>query len=291
MVEIQGRIMNISTQVSIWFWATCIYTGGLLLTSPAFAKASIVHTSLAQATNKQSSNAYAFKKCRDLQAKPFNKNSKKKNAIIIGDSQGCDFLNSALENGYLKNYQIQFHFIPYPCQSVPGEYISRYIEPKHRRFCTTTGRTDTLEKVKKEVKDADLIIFASLWKPLVAEKMPKILTFLKVQKRQKLIVIGNKFFGNMTIQDYFHMSPKKLRTLRNDVGTKSLKINSILKRRLPRRVAFIDPHSLVCGNHSTSCPIFTNNLRLISYDGRHLTKAGARYMGKILFQRSVLGRI
>ena len=280
--------MNILSKTR-WIWITLIAL--LATSSTVFATSKSLHISLAKATNKQLSNAYAFKKCRDLQAKPFNKKSKKKKVIIIGDSQGCDFLNSALENGYLKNYQIQFHFIPYPCQTVPGEYISRYIKPKHRRFCTTTGRTDTLKLVKKQIPEANLIIYASLWKPQVAEKLPKIINYLHVKKNQRLIVIGNKFFGNMSIQDYFHMSNKELRSLRNNVGTKTLEINKILKRRLHGRITFIDPHKLVCGNHSTSCPIFTNNLQLISYDGRHLTKAGARYVGKILFQKSVLGRI
>ncbi|HIP95003.1 MAG TPA: hypothetical protein EYH20_06665 [Leucothrix sp.] len=279
--------MNILSKTR-WIWIAYVT---LLASSTVFATNKTVHNSLAQATNIRLSNAYAFKKCRDLQGQPFDKKSKKKRVIIIGDSQGCDFLNSALENGYLRNYQIQFHFIPYPCQTVPGEYISKYIEPKHRRFCTTTGRTDTLEKVKKQVPDANLIIYASLWKTQVAEKLPKIINYLQIKKDQRLIVIGNKFFGNMLIQDYFHMSSKELRKLRNDVGTKTLEINSILQRRLGGRISFIDPHKLVCGNRSTSCPIFTNNLQLISYDGRHLTKAGARYVGKILFQKTVLGKI
>ena len=279
--------MNILSKTR-WIW---IVYATFLASSTVFATNKTVHNSLAQATNIRLSNAYAFKKCRDLQGQPFDKKSKKKRVIIVGDSQGCDFLNSALENGYLRNYQIQFHFIPYPCQTVPGEYISKYIEPKHRRFCTTTGRTDTLEKVKKQVPDANLIIYASLWKTQVAEKLPKIINYLQIKKDQRLIVIGNKFFGNMLIQDYFHMSSKELRKLRNDVGTKTLEINSILQRRLGGRISFIDPHKLVCGNRSTSCPIFTNNLQLISYDGRHLTKAGARYVGKILFQKTVLGKI
>ncbi len=283
--------MNILIRTRWFLPAFLVFQITFFLSAPVFATNKSLHASLSQATNKRFNNDYAFKKCRALQAKPFNRKSKKKKAIIIGDSQGCDFLNSALENGYLRNYQIQFHFIPYPCQRVPGEYISRYIQPKHRRFCTTKGRTDTLKQVKKHIKDADLIIFASLWKPQVAEKLPKIISYLHIQKHQRLIVIGNKFFGNMSIQDYFHMSTKELRSLRNNVGTKTLEINSILRKRLHGRVAFIDPHQLVCGNHSTSCPIFTNDLKLISYDGRHLTKAGARYIGKILFQRSVLGRI
>jgi len=270
------------------FWATSALS--FFVSSTAFAHHSTVHDSLAKATNTRSSNAYAFEKCRALQAKPFDDTINKKKAIIVGDSQGCDFLNGALENGYLKNYQIQFRFIPYPCQTVPGEYISRYIKPKHRRFCTAKGRTDSLKLAKEEVQKADLLIFASLWKPEVAQKLPQIVNYLKGKKQQKLIVVGNKFFGKLAINEYFHMTNRELRSIRNDVGTKSMEINSILERKTHGKIAFVDPHKLVCGN-STSCPIFTNNLRLISYDGRHLTKAGARFVGKIIFQNSVLGRI
>ncbi len=271
--------------------ALFVLVGLFLFISSAYATSPLVHDSLSKATNKKSSNAYAFDKCRELQAKPFDNNSWKKKAIIIGDSQGCDFLNSAFENGYLRNYQIQFHFIPYPCQTVPGEYISKYITPKHRNFCTKANRIDNFEKIKKQVKNVSLVIFASLWKPQVAEKLPQIINYLQLTKQQRLIVIGNKFFGKLSIKNYFHMTNRELRSLRNDVGTQSMEINSILKRKASGKVIFIDPHQLVCGDNSTSCPIFTNNLRLISYDGRHLTKEGARYIGRILFQNSALGNI
>ena len=209
------------------FWIASALS--FILSSTVFAKHSSVHDSLAKATNTRSSNAYAFERCRALQAKPFDDNIKKKKAIIVGDSQGCDFLNSALENGYLKNYQIQFRFIPYPCQTVPGEYISKYIEPKHRRFCTEKGRTDSLKVAKEQVQKADVLIFASLWKPEVAQKLPKIINYLKSKKQQKLIVVGNKFFGKLAISDYFHMSNRELRSVRTEVGTKSMEINSILE--------------------------------------------------------------
>ena len=260
-----------------------------IITTTVTEAGSYVHQSLSEATNVLSNNAYAFEKCRALQNKPFDKNSRKKKAIIIGDSQGCDFLNSALENGYLNNYQIQFHFIPYPCQTVPGEYISKYISPKHRSFCTKS-RNDDLKKIKEHVSEASLVIFASLWKPQVAEKLPQIINYLNLNDKQRLIVIGNKFFGRPDIQDYYHMTNNELRALRNDVGTKSMDINSILRQKTFGKIIFIDPHKLVCGD-STSCPIFTDNVRLISYDGRHLTKEGARYIGRILFQHSALGHI
>lgn len=258
--------------------------------SSAFAANSVVRKDLIKASNTQSSNAYAFDRCRALQAKPFDKDSKKRKVIIVGDSQGCDFLNGALENGYLSNYQIRFRFIPYSCQRVPGENSGKYIAPKHRQFCLQSKRADSLTKAKRQVRHADLVIFAALWKPEVAKKLPQTFRYLGIKKKQKVVVIGNKFFGNMSIRNYIHMSDNELRSLRVDVGTASSDINSILKEKLNRKVTFVDPHQLVCGN-STTCPVFTNNLQLISYDGRHLTKAGARYIGKILFQRSALGRI
>lgn len=272
-------------------WGVCVSVFILVVFSSAtFARDHVVQDNLAKASNIQSSNAYAFYKCRALQAKPFDSNNKKKKIIIVGDSQGCDFLNGALENGYLKNYQIQFRFIPYPCQTVPTENISKYVALKHRKFCTKEGRTDTLELAKEQIQNADFLVFASLWKPEVAQKLPQIVQYLDSKKQQKLIVVGNKFFGKLSIKNYFHMTNKELRSLRNNVGTKSMEINSILDRKTQGKISFVDPHKLVCGN-STSCPVFTPDLELISYDGRHLTKAGARYVGRILFRNSVLGRI
>ena len=246
--------------------------------------------SLSDEANIKSNNHYAFNQCRSLQAKPFDKKSKKKKLIIIGDSQGCDFLNGMVENGYLKNYQIQFRFIPYACQRVPNESVSQYISTKHQNFCLKTKRIDSLKKVKQQVNEADVVIFSALWKPAVANKLPKIFHYLAIKQQQRLVVIGYKFFGKMTIDKYTKLSNHERRLVRNDVGGKSLKINAILTKSLNKRVIFVNPHQLVCGD-GTSCPVFTNDLKLISYDGRHLTKAGARYIGRIIFKNTTLGSI
>lgn len=262
-----------------------------LLIGNVFASQTAVHRDLIKAANKQSSNSYAFEKCRNLQSKPFDPTSKKKKAIIVGDSQGCDFLNGVLENGYLGNYQIAFRFIPYPCQLVPGENRSKYIQLQNQQLCSPSNeRTDNLHEAKKQIQQADLVIMAALWKPEVSRKLPKVIRYLNLKPRQKLIVVGNKFFGKMMIHDYIHMPRKEIKTLRNEVGTASLDINATLKKKVKRKAIFIDPHQLVCGN-KTTCPVFTDRLQLISYDGRHLTKAGARYIGKILFQQSPLRNI
>jgi len=273
-----------------YIWFSLILLCAFSFSTLSYAANSGLRTNLVKASNTASSNAYAFDKCRSLQAKPFDKENKKKKMLIIGDSQGCDFLNGALENGYLKNYQIQFRFVPFTCQRVPGEGVNKYIEPRHRHFCLESGRADSLEKAKDQVKEANLVIFAALWKPEVARKLPQTFRYLGVNKNQQVVVVGNKFFGKMAINNYIHMPDNELRSLRNNVGIDSQAVNSILKKQVKNKGLFVDTHKLVCGD-SPTCPVFTNKLRLISYDGRHLTKSGARYIGKIMFQRTGLGRI
>ena len=246
-----------------------------------------VYENIIKASNKQSSDAYAFKKCRSLQAKPFDKNSTKKKAIIVGDSQGCDFLNGALENGYLHDYQIQFRFIPYACQTIPEKNVADYITPKHQQFCLQSGRADSLQKAKKQIQEADLVIFAALWKIKVAEQFSAITSYLKISKQQKMILIGNKFFGKISPRNYLQMSKKELKSFRNYVGKTSAEINTVFEKQLDKRITFVNSHNLICGK-STTCPVFTDDLQLISYDGRHLTQAGAGYIAKILFKQLAL---
>lgn len=285
--------MNIPTPLcnTATIWMAIVVSGVLFITfSTASAADPSVYENMLKVANKQASDDYAFKQCRSLQAKPFDNNNAKKKAIIVGDSQGCDFLNGALANGYLSDYQIQFRFIPYACQTIPEENINNYIAPKHQAFCLQSGRADSLEKAKKQIQEADLIIFSELWKLEVANNFTKIINYLNINKQQKVIVVGNKFFGKISVKDYLQLPKKELKALRNYVGKTSMDINTAFKKSLDDAITFVDPHHLVCGK-STTCPIFTNQLQLISYDGRHLTKAGAGYIVKMLFQHSALKKI
>jgi hypothetical protein len=287
--------MTIIQQLKAQNLSSSILLLGLFLIMPSIGFTSELdypdqQSNVINSVNNKLYNYYAFDKCRSLQAKPFNAQSNKKKLIIIGDSQGCDFLNGMIENGYLKNYQVQFRFIPYACQKVPYENINLYISKKHQKFCASTKRLDNLKKTRQQVAKANVVIFAVLWKPKVAKKLPKIFQYLQIKQQQRLVVIGYKFFGGFSTKKYVNLPENKRRMTRVNVGQKALKINSILRESLGNNVIFVNPHKLICSN-STSCPVFTNRLELISYDGRHLTQAGARYIGKILFQKTRLGSI
>ncbi|HHL18229.1 MAG TPA: SGNH/GDSL hydrolase family protein [Thiothrix sp.] len=262
----------------------------IMVISTASAVNFNVRSNLVKAANIRKSGDYTFSQCRALRKKPFDAQSTKKKILIIGDSQSCDFINGIVENNFLKNYQISMRFIPYKCQTIVGDSSPYYIKPQDRKICENPVHADSLERSMGVIQQADLVIYVARWKPEIAKRLSQSIEQFALGKNQKMIVIGSKFFGKISIKRYLHMEDKELITLRNDVGTVSKDINDILESGLDKGVEFIDQHELICVD-STTCPVFTNDLRLISYDGRHLTKEGARYVGKVLFQKSGLGHM
>ncbi|HEY0300297.1 MAG TPA: SGNH hydrolase domain-containing protein, partial [Rhizomicrobium sp.] len=53
---------------------------------------------------------------------------------------------------------------------------------------------------------------------------------------------------------------------------------------------FIDTERILCGT-AAACPVFTPGAKLVSFDGSHLTAAGAGYAGRLLFTRSALATL
>ncbi len=264
----------------------------LLVIFPVFSAqaATSFQQKLIKASDPKINGEYTFENCREVQKQPFDPNNNKKKILIIGDSQACDFLNGVRENGYWQDYQIRMRYIPYRCQPVFGSAVKQLADPKDRAFCAEPERADSLAQAKEQVAKADIIIMASRWKAVTARMLPKTLNSMALKPNQKVIVIGSKFFGKISVRQYLRMSATRLEELRNDVGDEAQSINQIFEHVLGKRATFVNQQNLVCGG-PTSCPVFTADLNLISYDGRHLTQAGARHVGKVLFQKSALGQL
>lgn len=243
-----------------------------------------VQNELLKVANKKASGAYVRTRFLKAMKETINPNATKK-ALIIGDSHAQDFFNSVLENNYLKNYQITTRYIPTRCQIYLGDKGKQYTAAKDKALC---AKSDSLLRAKEAIAKADLIIIVSKWRKWAAKELPQTIRKLAITPQQTLVVIGGKSFGRVTIRKYLQMSDDKLRSLRNEIDGNQNEINEIMKKSVNAN-AFVNTHQLICGTSST-CPVFTKDLKLISFDGGHLTKEGARYMGKILFKSPVLGR-
>ena len=249
-----------------------------------------VRKSLIKSANNKANEKYTFAHCNPLRKKPFDLNNRKKKLLIIGDSQACDFINSMVENGYLRNYQVQLRYIPYQCQPILKQHTAQFIAHKDRPLCMNSARTDNLEQAKDQIQAANIVIFSARWKLKTALLLPHTLRHLKFKPHQRVVVLGSKFFGKISVRRYLRMSDRKLRSLSNAVDDEIKAVNDVLRTQLGKPILFVDQYNLICGSNET-CPIFTGNLDLISYDGWHLTKAGARFVGGRLFRESVLGRM
>jgi len=53
---------------------------------------------------------------------------------------------------------------------------------------------------------------------------------------------------------------------------------------------FVNIQALICKSEN-DCPLFTPQIKLISFDGGHLTQQGARYVGRILLQNPPLNQL
>jgi len=262
-----------------------ILIGLLMLTLTSSATAKVNRTDLIKAADIKESGKYVRTRFLEIMKRPFDADGKKK-ALIIGDSHAQDFLNGVLENGYLQDYQISTRYIPVRCQISLNDDNQKYIKAKDKEFC---AQADSLQQAKEQIAEADLIILVANWKEWAAKQLPETISNLGLTSTQKLFVIGRKSFGKISIRKYLRLPDEQLAQLRNKTDEQQLKIDDIMSKSLSNSV-FINHHQLVCGT-SNECPIFTSDLKLISFDGGHLTKDGTAYIGKVLFENSPLGNL
>lgn len=257
----------------------------LLTTFSSTATANQLRDQLVKAADIKTSGKYVRLGFLGATKKPVNPSAPKK-ALIIGDSHAQDFFNSVVENDYLKNYQISTRNIPTRCQVYLGDKLSEYVAAKDTVFCE---KSDSLKKASPQIADSDLIILVANWTEWSANKLPQTIENMHLKKDQKLFVIGRKSFGKVAIRKYLRLPEDKLQNLRNTPDGEQEKISAIMHKTL-RDGIFIDLQKLSCDSDGR-CPVFTKELKLISFDGGHLTKDGAQHIGQLIFNNSQLGKL
>jgi hypothetical protein len=214
----------------------------------------------------------------------------KSRVLILGDSYAQDLLNMIHENSMLSNTEIRVRYMPARCQIYRGdEDAMAFIAKKDKKLCAKN--TPRFYKgLETLVEQADIIVFAASWREWSAERLPTTLRKFGILPQTRVIVLGRKNFGDVRRKRYLNLSRENKIAIRNKTNSKHLRTNALMKQSLRApNVEFIDLHALVCGENSETCPIFTPEGKLISHDGSHLTQAGARYLGHLLKEHSVLG--
>lgn len=257
------------------------------LISLSVAQASNARNDIMMASNPTQSGEYLRQGFLAQLNKPFDTANPRKKMLVIGDSHAQDFYNALVENNIDQRYQISTRRIPAICGVYLGtEDISRLIDKKHVPNCQ---QSDTLAAALAQIKQADVVILAANWKLWSVQRLQTTIRNLNIQAPQKLLIVGRKSFGKLNLRHYLTMSESELKLLRNPVEGTQQEITTTLRRVVPKG-SLVDVQALLCKS-DTECPLFTPQARLISFDGGHLTQAGARYMGQVLLQNAPLNQL
>ena len=250
-----------------------------------FSTAQATTEDLLKAADPEVNKHYVRARFNAVQNKVFNPSDARRKLLIIGDSQAQDFINSAIEHDYLKNYQVRTRHVPAQCQLFLGEGSG--VAEKDQALC---AKVESLTTSKRQIENADVIVFASLWRSWAVQKLPQTIKNLELRDSQKLVVLGRKSFGRISLRHYLRMPDSKRINVRNAINQQFLNDNRLLSQKLAPGM-FVDQYALICGSRQNTCPVFTPEAKLISFDGGHLTKEGARYVGDRIFTSAALSSL
>jgi peptidoglycan/LPS O-acetylase OafA/YrhL len=203
-------------------------------------------------------NAAYNSSAQRLQTVELPARSSRKRILVIGNSFARDFINMGLATGYF------------------DDHLVSYIREAE---CSSP---DWPSLAARRLPNADFVVLGSeKFLPCLAMRA----AYLRRAKPGKFVVIGTKSFGwnNNAVM----LLPRDVRYL---YRTKPLAEDAAMNEAAR---AVFDPREYVdviamLSNSEGTVPVFTPDRKFISQDRRHLTEAGAKYIGEIVFRHPSL---
>jgi hypothetical protein len=207
---------------------------------------------------------------------------------LIGDSFAQDFYNMIIEGKHLINSEFCVYFVHYYCQIYLGnEDRRKLIGAQYKQRCTNAY---DLKYALPIIHQANIIFLSSSWWLWNAQRLPNTLKLLNLTEQQQIFVIGPKNFGNVNPMLYVNKSPKFRIEQYQYPYRQLVQINELLEKTIDKSI-FVNIQKIICTGFNQTCPIFTPDGKLITYDGKHLTKYGAIFVGNSLFQNEPLNKL
>lgn len=230
--------------------------------------------------NFNGAGPYVSARFDDLKLRDFDPEHSKKRVIVIGDSYGKDLVNAIFESEMSDKLDITTHQINSECGNLflDFDFTGKIEEGKLPR-CKVLGWYDNARLVDL-INESDEIWLASSWNMWVAELLPQSVENLKSRFGKKVLVFGTKDFGRIDAKVLLGESGHGRYSHVEALKETFPQVNGKMRSTLPAD-AFIDLSGLLCAD-DFKCRIFDGEQNLISFDGGHLTKNGAIYLGRKL---------
>jgi len=228
--------------------------------------------------NENQYGKYVWKKSSNIELKEFS-NSTKKKVIIIGDSFSQDLLNSFIENEYENEIEFSWYSINFDCKMpiIDLKCLNRNLKIHN--------------DLKKLINKADVVFLSMAWGDEHLLDFDKI--FLEDELNffsKKLILVGTKQFKfingkSWTRKDILKLKESERLNLKTETSKELINRNNQMKRNYEKN--FISLMDIFC-DENFHCSLFDHDSRILSYDGAHLTKSGAKYLGEKLRENEII---
>lgn len=203
--------------------------------------------------------------------------SSRRRVLVVGDSYAKDLINVMYEARMDAVIQFSTKQINSECgNSYTNKNIDEFIPKIRARRCDWMGRYED-PRLSSLMMEADEIWMVSSWLDWVVDLMPETLAALSDQFDAEIKVFGSKNFGEISVGTLLKMNPDERYLFRQSASSEVLVTNQRLKAIIPKNV-FVDLSDVSCGGDAAECVIFTKEGLLISSDGGHLTRAGAKHL-------------
>jgi peptidoglycan/LPS O-acetylase OafA/YrhL len=223
---------------------------------------------------------YVRKRFDDLHHVPFKVGDQRVKVLVVGDSFAKDLVNAVYESPLAAQIQISTHQITAGCGNL---HLARDfrddITQKQPFLCDNDGWYKG-QAMHELIRQSDVVWIASAWSPWEARLLKESLSNLNQEYGEKFIVFGSKNFGAIDIKRLMSTPMPGRYAVRNKLPSTHRDLNQAVEEAAGA-AHFVNVSALLCGPQGL-CPLFLPDGRLISYDGGHLTKDGARLLGKLL---------
>jgi peptidoglycan/LPS O-acetylase OafA/YrhL len=188
------------------------------------------------------------------------------NVLVLGNSFARDFVNMITENGYMKHCELSY------------EPIVALDE-----FSCVRDMDRLPPTLRERLRQCHVLM---LIMPIFdAACMQEDIRWLHAEGVPQVIVVGTKNFG-WNPNAIMGMSASEQKAFRTPVLPEVAAANEEARRQVPES-SFVDLLAMVA-DPDGRVPVVTPEGALISEDGGHITRAGARFVGKRIFEHPLL---
>jgi peptidoglycan/LPS O-acetylase OafA/YrhL len=232
------------------------------------------------ATDARAMGKFVRHRFIELQGRAFDSGGRRK-ILIVGDSYAEDLVNVLEASPFASRIQLSTHYISNRCGNVyVRTSLLPEIDPIDKSRCVRAGWFESVE-LRARMRDADEIWFAANWLEWVVPHLPESVANVRTEFGKEPLVFGVKNFGHIDLRELLRVPASERAAVRRPPERLAVSVDSLTRAIVPsaRRVdllAITCPAREACREFSAEGEL----LSYVSYDGRHLTPAGAQWMAK-----------